>query len=78
MIGPRTRTIKSFCPISGAKSRWPHRRLMKEGFLLKPRKTGDPVTTSYPDEASASTATEALRQGNERPVGHYTRALVKL
>ena len=42
---------------------------------MKPGKTGDPVTTSYPDEASASTATEALRQGNERPVGHYTRAL---
>ena len=42
---------------------------------MKPRKTGDPVTTSHPDEASASTATEALRQGNERPVGHYTRAL---
>jgi len=42
---------------------------------VKPRKTGDPVTTPYPEEACASTATEALRQGNERPVGHYTRAL---
>ena len=42
---------------------------------MKPRRTGDPVTTSHPEEACASTATEALRQGNERPVGHYTRVL---
>jgi hypothetical protein len=42
---------------------------------VKPRRTGDPVTTSHPEEACASTATEGLQQGNEPRVGYYARDL---
>ena len=42
---------------------------------MKPGRTGDPATTSHPEEACASTATDGLQQGDEPPVGHYTRAL---
>lgn len=46
-------------------------------MIMKSRKTADPVTIFNPEEACASFATDALKQGSEPPLGHYTHDLAE-
>ena len=44
-------------------------------MLHEASQSGDPFSQTFPEEACASTATEGLRNGHERALGQYARAL---